>query len=188
MALFKAPSWAKLKTEVPKDEEDQDLFSHSKSFQAIQEEQIKREKERTKRTKEKQEAKEQRRLKKRASEETDEKDDFKKRRITSEDGAKLLAKAGLGSVINLDSDSDEPTPARQSELPVRKSPRHQHTKDFPSPRKDSPRKDKSKLSSTVEIGERADEDVEVTAITSKPAPAAAEPDEEEESDPEMAEI
>ncbi|CAK3846885.1 hypothetical protein DOTSEDRAFT_28385 [Lecanosticta acicola] len=185
MALFKPPSWAKQRAET-KDEGEKDLFSHSSSFLSIQEESIARQKRRAEKAREKEEvrkekeaAKEQKHSRKRKSEEAESKSGLKNRRINAADGAKLLAQAGLGNVVNLDSDSDEAQPIREPELPVRRSPRSQRTKDI-----SSPAKHKSRLSSTINIQQESDDDLQVTAVSTRPAPPT-QPDDEEDSDPEL---
>ncbi|KAF7188086.1 DNA repair protein rad60 [Pseudocercospora fuligena] len=190
MSFFKAPAWAKPPA-LQRGDDEKDLFSHSDKFLEIQRDTIEQKKKRAERLKQKEQEREQRQKEKserrerknaikRESTGEDGKDGLKKRRINSEESAKLLALAGAKPIM-IDSDDDEATSESVS-LPVRRSPRHQRTKDmFPSPRKT-----KSSLSSSIGAGD-PDGVMQLTAVKAKPA-RQPEPEEEEDSDPEIAAI
>ncbi|EME79867.1 uncharacterized protein MYCFIDRAFT_198252 [Pseudocercospora fijiensis CIRAD86] len=191
MSFFKAPAWAKPQA-LERGDDEKDLFSHSDKFLEIQRDTIEqkkkraerlkqKEQERDQRQKEKSERKERKNAIKRESPGEDGKAGLKKRRINSEESAKLLALAGANPIM-IDSDDDEGTLEPVS-MPVRRSPRNQRTKDmFPSPNKP-----KSALSNMAEASD-LDGEIQITALQkAKPAPQP-DPDEEEDSDPEIAAI
>lgn len=185
MSFFKAPAWAQ--PQAPKaedDDNDEDLFSHKGSFMSMfkdQSERQKKEKEREERRKAKKDGK-RKSSEKRDSEEPIVKSEFKKRRITSEESSKLLAKAGLGTnVIDLSDGEDEPVEKEQ--LPERRSPRNTRTKDVLSPARQ-----KSKLTTPIDFGNESEDDSRITAVKAPSRPAPPEPEEEFDSDPEIAEM
>lgn len=154
------------------------------SIMKDQTERQKKDKEREERRKAKKQEKQEKRKssEKRDSEEPKVKSEFKKRRITSEESSKLLAKAGFGaSLISLSDDEDEQAPAEQS-LPVRRSPRNNRSKDV-----SSPGRGKSRLIAPIDFGNESDDDIQITAVKAPPRPAP-EPEEEYDSDPEIAEM
>lgn len=197
MSFFKGlPVWANPQASE-NEENERDLFSHSDKFLDIQKDTIEQKKKRAELLKQKEQEcelrkkhkdgrKESKNAIKRESPGEDSKGVVKKRRINSEESAKLLALYGM-KPITIDSDDDENTPEVVS-LPVRRSPRGQKTKDvFPSPRK--PRNSlRSRSRSRADIGDDSDRDRQITtAKLKKPAPPP-EPAEEEDSDPEIAAI
>ncbi|KAK4499966.1 hypothetical protein PRZ48_008152 [Zasmidium cellare] len=186
MSFFKAPAWAQPQAaKAEEDDNDEDLFSHKGSFMSMFKDQSarqKKEKEREERRKAKKEGK-RKSSEKRDSEEPAIKSEYKKRRITSEESSKLLAKAGLGAVINLsDGEDDEPV-QQQQQSPVRTSPRLNRTKNILSPARS-----KSKLAASIDVGNESEDDFHVTAVKAAPRPAPPEPEEPYDSDPEIAEM
>ncbi|GIZ49131.1 hypothetical protein CKM354_001216800 [Cercospora kikuchii] len=198
MSFFKAPSWAKTQTKADSDDEDddQDLFSHSKNFMAIQRDRLEQEKRKKERAKQKEEEKAQRRKDKaaktdsksgvkRESLERNSKDEpVKKRRINSEESAKLLASVGI-KPVTIDSDTEDEQIVYEPEdsLPVRRSPRSKRTRDALARSRG-----RSALDSTTRAEQDAEteSEVEIVKSTTKPAPVVEEEEEEEDSDPEIA--
>lgn len=185
MSFFKAPAWAQPPTANAEDNDhEEDLFSHKGSFMSMfkdQTERQKKEKEREERRKAKKQEK-RKSSEKRDSEETHVKSEFKKRRITSEESSELLAKAGIGaSLISLSDDEDEEGLVEQS-LPVRRSPRNIRSKDIASPELG-----KSRLIAPIDFEDEFEDDVQITAVKA-PARPAPEPEEDYDSDPEIAEM
>lgn len=197
MSFFKAPSWAKTQTKADSDDEDddQDLFSHSKNFMAIQRDRLEQEKRKKERAKQKEEEKAQRRKDKaaktdsksgvkRESLERNSKDEpVKKRRINSEESAKLLASVGI-KPVTIDSDTEDEQIVYEPEdsLPVRRSPRSKRTRDALARSRG-----RSALGSTprAEQDAETESEVEIVKSTTKRAPVVEE-EEEEDSDPEIA--
>lgn len=167
------------------------LFSHSGSFLSQQKERIEREKrdaqrakEREQRRKEKKERKESVKRESPEGDSTERKPDLKRRRISSKESAKLLAKAGLPSgPIELES-SDEETVQPSPGSPVRRSPRHTRTTtdDYGLP------KPRSRLNRTaaapIDVWE---DDLTITGSARIQAPPSSDV-EDEFSDPELAEM
>lgn len=135
MSLFKRPAWATTLSSAA-DDKDEDLFRHSeRSYRDIVAEQERRKKERL----EKKRAKEERRSsgKREGEEEPASLATVKRRRITLEDGEKLLGSIGMGSHSRGD-DEDEFRPLivdDGDEGPVRRSPRVNRRVNGDSPRK-----------------------------------------------------
>ncbi|KAM3414663.1 hypothetical protein BST61_g9821 [Cercospora zeina] len=198
MSFFNAPAWAKPQTRPDSDDEDdeRDLFSHSKNFMAIQRDRLEQEKVKKERAKRKEEEKAQRRKDKAAKadsksgikresllERGSKGEPVKKRRINSEESAKLLASVGI-KPVTIDSDTEDEKIAYEAEesLPVRRSPRNKRIKDALKERRG-----RSALGSSSRAGQdsETESEVEIAKATSKAAPVAEE-EEEEDSDPEIA--
>ncbi|KAF2212912.1 hypothetical protein CERZMDRAFT_106072 [Cercospora zeae-maydis SCOH1-5] len=197
MSFFKVPSWAKTQSKLDSDDEEdeRDLFSHSKNFMAIQRDRLEQERRQKERAKQREEDKAQRRKDKAAKRESkngikreslerDSKGEpIKKRRINSEESARLLASVGI-KPVTIDSDSEDEQIAHDTKksLPVRESPRNQRTKDV-----SRERRGRSALGSSSKAGEdsETESEVEITKATTKTA-VVAEEEEEEDSDPEIA--
>ncbi|CAK1367692.1 unnamed protein product [Cercospora beticola] len=194
MSFFKAPSWAKTQSKPDSDDEDddQDLFSHSKNFMAIQRDRLEQEKRKKERAKQKEEEKAQRRknkaaktdsksgVKRESLERNSKNEPVKKRRINSEESAKLLASVGI-KPVTIDSDTEDEQIVYEPEdsLPIRRSPTTKRTKDAIAGGRS-----RSTLGRTEQDPETESE-VEIVKSTTKPAPVVEE-EEEEDSDPEIA--
>ena len=195
MSFFKAPSWAKpqLKDDGDDEQTESDMFSHSKNFMAIQQDRLEQQKRKKERSKQKEAEREQKRKEqlvkkeskagiKRESPSADSgTEPAKKRRITSEESAKLLRLAGVGP-ITIDSDDEDEQIQYDEEdaVPVRRSPRTQRTRDALASGKGQ-----SRLGGTAAMGEdsETESEVEITKATTIQPP---EPEEDEDSDEEVA--
>lgn len=181
MSLFKRPAWAKSPSTIA-DDADEDLFRHSeRSYRDIVAEQERNKKDRI----EKKKAKEERRSsgKREIEEEGKVEGSPKRRRITPEDGEKLLGSIGMGRGGS-DGEEDEFRPLiieNEEEGPVRRSPRTIRHVDVGSPQKPPRHAPTIDLLEDDDGGDENNEEV--------PAIIEAEPVEiAEDSDDEFAEL
>ena len=180
MSLFNRPAWAKSNKTEDNEDEEKNIFSHSGSFRDIVAEQERRKKEKSERKKVKQE----RRSSGKHKREKDEEEDAvaKKRRITLEDGEKLLRSVGLSADVASGLDVEEDDLEGEVMQPVRRSPRKNR-----DGLRDSVGQMKMGLRSrpeVVEIDEGSDDEDETVVQQIQ----TRESDEESESDEEFAEL
>ena len=179
MSLFNRPAWAKSNKTEDNEDEEKNIFSHSGSFRDIVAEQERRKKEKSERKKVKQE----RRSSGKHKREKDEEEDAvaKKRRITLEDGEKLLRSVGLSANLATGVDVEEDDLEGEVAQRVRRSARKNRDQH-----RDSLGQSKMGLRSrpeVVEIDDGSDDDETVV-----PHVQTWESDEESESDEEFAEL
>lgn len=190
MGFFTTTAWGSktANSEDEDDENEEDLFSHKSSFLSIVKEQSERQKKEKEREERRRIKKEEKRKssEKRKSDEGVDKGDNKKRRITAEEGKKLLAKAGLANVIDLSDGEDEDQgqqPPAEQQLPVRRSPRHARTHNV-----FSPARPRSNLTAPVDTANESEDEIEITATKTRPASPPPVPEKDLDSDPEIAEM
>ena len=178
MSLFNRPAWAKSHQAEEDEGEEVNIFSHSGSFRDIVAEQERRKKEVAERRKVK---KERRSSEKHKREEDEEDAVAKKRRITLEDGEKLLRSVGLSADLASGVDVEDEDSEGEVTRPVRLSPRKTR-----SGRRDSlgqATKGSGVRTEVVEVGDGSDDNEPVVQSVK-----TREPDEESESDEELAEL
>jgi hypothetical protein len=213
MSLFKRPAWSQNVTAADdsSDEDNDDgngqetsgagLFSHSSSFMSIMKDSERQKKlqeekksEREKRQQEKSAEKAERKAEtKRTSSgegaETDDKGELKKRRINSEDSAALLGMIGVVSpsktkvrseskeTVDSDDDADTTTPTTATAL---------DGQSFVAREKGKAPEGRRTRANQVTLSD--DEDVQFVSEVPRQARSPAVPAEEEDSDPELAEL
>lgn len=199
MSFFKAPSWAKpqLKDDGDDEQTESDMFSHSKNFMAVQQDRLEQEKRKKERSKQKDVEREQKRKEQLVEKESKAGtkraspgahlsiEPAKKRRINSEESAKLLRSVGVKPIAIDSDDEDEQIQYDDLEaVPVRRSPRTQCTRDVLADGRS-----KSNLSGTARAGQdsETEDEVRITKATTIISPEPEE-DEDEDSDEEVAAI
>jgi hypothetical protein len=179
MSLFNRPAWAKSHKAEDNEDEEVNIFSHSGSFRDIVAEQERRKREKLERKKVKQE----RRSSGKHTREKEEEEDpvAKKRRITLEDGEKLLSSVGLSANVASGVDAEDDDLEVDITQPVRRSPRK--NRDGHGDSLGHTKKGSSARLEVVEIDDGSDDDEPVVQHVQ-----TREPDEESESDEEFAEL
>ena len=192
MSLFNRPAWAK--QQLSDDDNDNDkshtnIFSHSHAYNDIVADRERRKREQAERKKVKAERRNSKKKEVKEEPNRDREHTPKRRRITTEDGDKLLKSIGLSAKptqTHRDAEDikyDEPEPEHS---PGRKSPRKPRDRDSAGPRP---------TTETIEIGDSSDEDeVQVTQagaadVGARSSKAPAQPDPaQDDSDDEFAEL
>lgn len=171
MSLFKRPAWAKQQLSDDDDggRSEGNIFSHSHSYRDIVEEQERRKKEKAGRKKAKAErrASDKREVKHEVKHEPSGESTAKRRRITSEEGEKLLRGTGLAQTVE---QSDDEEIAYET-TPVRRSPRKQKQGESASGAVRS-----SRQAAVIDLGGSSDEGGENADDRQAEGGAATQPD------------